>query len=82
MLREDLIAERIAIETYRDMVGFFGDKDPTSRVLLESILAKEEEHADEIADLLFEVGAPRGESSAEPHSRKQADSTKSHRADR
>jgi len=82
MLREDLIAERIAIETYRDMVGFFGDKDPTSRVLLESILAKEEEHADEIADLLFEVGAPRGEGSAEPHSRKQADSTKRHRADR
>ena len=59
MLREDLIAERIAIETYREMVSYFGDKDPTSRVMMEGILAKEEEHADELADLLFEVGANR-----------------------
>jgi bacterioferritin (cytochrome b1) len=57
MLREDLIAERIAIETYREMIAFFGDKDPTSRVMMEGILVKEEEHADELADLLFEVGA-------------------------
>jgi bacterioferritin len=55
MIRENLVAERIAIETYREMVRFFGDGDPTSRVLLERILAKEEEHADELADLLFAV---------------------------
>jgi len=53
MLKEDLIAERIAIESYRDMVRFFGDKDSTTRRMLEQILAKEEEHADELTDLLF-----------------------------
>jgi bacterioferritin len=53
MLKEDLIAERIAIESYREMIRFFGDKDPTSRRLMEQILAVEEEHADDIADLLF-----------------------------
>jgi bacterioferritin len=53
MLKEDLIAERIAIESYRDMVRFFGDKDPTTRRMLEQILAKEEEHADDITDLLY-----------------------------
>lgn len=55
MLKEDLVAERIAIESYRDMIKFFGEKDSTSRRLLERILEKEEEHADEIADLLFAV---------------------------
>jgi bacterioferritin len=55
MIREDLVAERIAIETYREIIQFFGDKDPTSRTLLEKILAKEEEHADDMADLLFAV---------------------------
>jgi bacterioferritin len=53
MLKEDLIAERIAIESYRDMIEFFGDKDPTSRRLMERILAVEEEHADDLADLLY-----------------------------
>jgi bacterioferritin len=56
MLKEDLIAERIAIESYRDMIRFFGDKDPTTRRLLEEILAKEEEHADDLTDLLFAQG--------------------------
>lgn len=55
MLREDLIAERIAIETYRDMIRYFGEKDPTSRRMIEEILAVEEEHADELADLLFAI---------------------------
>ena len=40
MVREDLIAERIAIETYREIIQFFGDRDPTSRILMEEILAK------------------------------------------
>jgi bacterioferritin len=55
MIREDLIAERIAIESYREIANFFGEKDPTSRVMVEEILAKEEEHADELTDLLFAV---------------------------
>jgi bacterioferritin len=52
MIKEDLIAERIAIETYRDLVRHFADKDPTTRVLLERILAQEEEHANDMHDLL------------------------------
>lgn len=55
MIKENLVAERIAIQTYREMVQFFGEKDPTSRVMMEGILAMEEEHADDMADLLFAV---------------------------
>ena len=64
MIREDLIAERIVIETYREIVRFFGQKDPVSRLLMEEILAKEEEHADELADLLFAVEPESGEVSS------------------
>jgi len=52
MIREDLIAERIAIDSYRDFVGYLGGNDPTTRRMLEGILAMEEEHADDLADLL------------------------------
>jgi bacterioferritin len=52
MIKEDLVAERIAIESYSEMIRFFGDGDPTSRRLMEEILAKEEEHANDLADLL------------------------------
>ena len=52
MIKEDLVAERIAIDSYREMIVYFGDADPTSRRLLEEILAKEEEHADDLATLL------------------------------
>ena len=52
MIKENLVAERIAIETYREMVRYFSDKDPTTRKLLENILAKEEEHANDMQDLL------------------------------
>ncbi len=55
MIREDLIAERIAIESYREIVRFFGERDPASRIMMEEILAKEEEHADDLTDLLFAV---------------------------
>ena len=55
MIKEDLVAERIAIESYREMIQFFGEKDPTSRRIMEEILAKEEEHADDLADLLFAI---------------------------
>lgn len=52
MIRENLVAERIAIDSYRDMVRYLGDQDPTTSDLLKQILAVEEEHADELADLL------------------------------
>ncbi len=52
MLQEDLVAERIAIESYGEVIRFLGGDDPTSRILLESILATEEEHADDLAGLL------------------------------
>jgi bacterioferritin len=52
MIRENLVAERIAIEHYRDLVRYFADKDPTTRTLLERILAMEEEHANDMHDLL------------------------------
>ena len=56
MIKEDLVAERIAIDSYREMIAYFGDADPTSRRLLEEILAKEEEHADDLANLLEDLG--------------------------
>ena len=52
MIKEDLIAERIAIESYLEMIRYYGDTDPTSRRLMEKILAVEEEHADDMATLL------------------------------
>jgi bacterioferritin len=52
MIREDLIAERIAIDSYRATVNYLGTDDPTTSDLLKSILAVEEQHADELADLL------------------------------
>jgi len=55
MLEADLIAERIAIESYREMIDFIGPRDPTSRRLLESILAQEEEHAEDLVDLLEDL---------------------------
>jgi bacterioferritin len=55
MIKEDLVAERIAIEVYRKMITFFGDKDPTTRRMLEQILEDEEEHATDLADLMATV---------------------------
>jgi bacterioferritin len=52
MIKEDLVAERIAIDSYRQMIEFIGGADPTTRRLLEEITAKEEEHAEELASLL------------------------------
>jgi bacterioferritin len=52
MIKEDLIAERIAIESYLEMIRFFGENDPTSRRLMEEVLQQEEEHADDMATLL------------------------------
>jgi bacterioferritin len=52
MIKEDLVAERIAIESYLEMIRYFGDNDPTSRRLVEKVLEQEEEHADDMATLL------------------------------
>ncbi|SDL49525.1 bacterioferritin [Modicisalibacter muralis] len=52
MIKEDLVAERIAIDSYREIVAYLGDQDPTSRRIMEDILAQEEEHADDMAGLL------------------------------
>ncbi len=52
MIKEDLVAERIAIDSYKEMIKFLGDNDPTTRRMLEEILAVEEEHADDMAGLL------------------------------
>ena len=56
MIREDLVAERVAIESYREMIRFFGENDPTTRRMLEHILAVEEEHANDMVDLLEQHG--------------------------
>jgi bacterioferritin len=61
MIREDLIAERIVIDVYREMIKFFGDKDPTTRVMIEGILEDEEEHASDLTDLLYVVNPHTGE---------------------
>lgn len=56
MIQEDLVAERIAIDSYREMITYFGNDDPTSRRMLEGILAVEEEHADDLVSLLEKMG--------------------------
>ena len=56
MIKEDLVAERIAIDSYREMITYFGNDDPTSRRMLEGILAVEEEHADDLVSLLEKMG--------------------------
>jgi bacterioferritin len=55
MIREDLVAERIAIDSYREMIQYLGDQDPTTSQMLKGILAVEEQHADELADLLQDL---------------------------
>ena len=52
MLRQNLVAERIVIEHYQELIRYFGDTDPTTRIMLEHILADEEEHASDLHDLL------------------------------
>ena len=56
MIKEDLVAERIAIDSYREMISYLGEEDPTTRRMLEEILAKEEKHADDLARLLEGLG--------------------------
>jgi bacterioferritin len=56
MIRENLVAERIAIDSYKELVNYIGERDPTTRRMMESILAVEEEHADDMASLLQKYG--------------------------
>jgi bacterioferritin len=56
MIRENLIAERIAVDHYRELIRYFGDNDPTTRVMIEKILTVEEEHASDMLDLLARHG--------------------------
>lgn len=58
MIREDLVAERIAIDSYKEMIQYLGDKDPTTRRLIEGVLAVEEEHAEDLATLLERYDQP------------------------
>jgi bacterioferritin len=73
MIKEDLVAERIAIDSYRDFIQYLGDDDSTTRRMLEEILATEEEHADELADLL--QGVPPEPMELSTGSRQQASLT-------
>ena len=57
MITEDLIAERVAIDSYRDMITYVGADDPTTRKVLEKILAQEEEHAEDLSSLLADLGS-------------------------
>jgi bacterioferritin len=57
MIREDLVAERIAIESYSEIIRYLGENDPTSRRVMEEILAKEEEHAEDMKTLMEDIGA-------------------------
>lgn len=55
MVKEDLVAERVAIQSYSEIIQWLGDKDPTTRRMLEDILAMEEEHADDLLNILEEI---------------------------
>jgi bacterioferritin len=55
MVYEDLVAERIAIDSYREIIQYIGEQDPTTRRIFETILAQEEEHADDMADILKDL---------------------------
>jgi hypothetical protein len=65
MIKEDLIAERIVIEVYQQMIRHFADHDPTTRIMIEHILRDEEEHASDLSDLLFIADPRTGETEGE-----------------
>jgi bacterioferritin len=56
MIQENLVAERIAVESYSEIIRYLGDDDPTTRMMIESILSKEEEHAEDMKTLLISIG--------------------------
>ena len=76
MLKEDLIAERIAIDTYRDIIIYLGNDDPTTRRMMEGILANEEEHAEDLSTLLENLGHAGIESGGEDKKSKSKSKSK------
>jgi bacterioferritin len=72
MIKEDLVAERIAIDSYSDIIRYLGDKDPTSRRVMEKILAKEEEHAEDMKTLIQSISQIEGQNEPTAKSRKPA----------
>ena len=72
MIREDLVAERIAIDSYSEIIRYLGDNDPTSRRVMEEILAKEEEHAEDLKTLLDNLGDLKQEKSRPREEKKSA----------
>ena len=85
MIREDLVAERTVIEVYQEMIRYFGTNDPTTRSILEHLLKDEEDHASDLADLLYitnpETGKTEGEDPAiedlpRPKAEERSDSEK------
>jgi bacterioferritin len=64
MIREDLIAERIAVESYSEIIRWLGNDDPTTRSLMEEILKVEEEHADDLSNMLATLDPTKAESKA------------------
>ncbi len=72
MIKEDLIAERIAIDSYREMINYIGADDPTTRRVLEGILAMEEEHAEDMNTLLEQIGKKGEPAKPSPAAHKKA----------
>jgi bacterioferritin len=79
MIREDLVAERVAIDSYAEMIHYIGENDPTTRRMLETILAVEEEHADDLVNLLANMGSGKGVASAKKRGRPKKRSKKARR---
>lgn len=75
MIKEDLVAERIAIDSYREIITYLGAADPTSRRMMEGILAMEEEHAEDLATLLDNLGK-KGEPAKPAKARPEKKATK------
>jgi bacterioferritin len=72
MIREDLIAERIAIDSYNEIIRYLGTNDPTSRRVMEEILAKEEEHAEELKNLIESISELEKSNFETTHQQKRA----------
>lgn len=73
MIREDLVAERIAIESYSEIIQYLGNDDPTTRRLFEDVLAVEEEHAEDLASLVSRLGSEKDKEYGKPWIQNAAD---------
>lgn len=82
MIREDLVAERVVIDVYREMIKFFGEKDSTTRMMIEEIMKDEEEHASDLSDLMFIVNPSTGETAEQDPGTEIGESDKEEKMDR